>query len=531
VANLLLSRGTGRRAELSIRAAIGAGRGRIVRQLLTECVLLALLAAGVGLLMGVLGVRVLMTYALVDLARGLETISVSLFDPWVTGFTLVLAVGTVAAFGPVPAVRLSSIDLMSSLRGAAVSGDEPVHHRTQAALVAAEIALAVMVVCSAALLMQSLSALRSVSLGFTPDNLVGLDLLLTDPDYGSSRNVGRLAMQAVALSEDMPGVQAAAFASALPLEGFMDIIFDIPGRPHLEGHSFTGNVQWRFVSANYFDVMDVPLLAGRTFHEQEGSPTALINQTLADEFWPDANPVGQTILLGQGLGVAFESRGPTEIVGVVGDLRGRLDLDPFPTIYQTPAQIPDDAMALMNGNGPAKGFIVRSRSGIDPISTGMAVKEELEAVLGVPVLDVRTMDRLIADSVTSRRSTLLIVNLFAGAAVLLASVGVYSVVSYGVRQRVREIGLRSALGARTGDILRLLLCETLRTTAIGALLGGVGSLALAPVLRAQLVGIEPWDPVTLTAVPLILLSVALVAASIPALQALRVSPTTALRDH
>ena len=530
VANLLLARATGRQREIAVRSAIGARRGRLVQQLLTESLLLALSGGVLGLFLGSWGVRALLALTPGDLPRAHEMSSTPALDPWVAGFTVTLAVVTGVLFGVFPALLLSRPDLTSALKDS--SGQARVglgRHRTRSVLVAAEVGIALVLVCGAVLLMRSFAAIHAVHLGFEPHNLLTMQVSLAGSGYAKSDAVDRLARQFVERAERIPGVESAALANSLPLSGRQDMIFDIPGRPPLKGFKFTGDVQWRFVSAHYFDVLRIPLLSGRVLRERESHSTVVINQAMARAYWPNANPVGQTIFVGPGLGSDF-AEGSTEIVGIVGDVREQLDSSVPPTMYQTPSQIPDGAMALVNGLQPGA-IMVRTRQSVAPLSVRKAVQQALLAEAELPAANVRTMDQAALGSTARRNFSLLLLGLFAAIALLLAAVGIFGVMSYSVEQRTREIGIRTALGASRGATLRLVLRQALRMTLAGVAVGVAASLGLTRLLDAQLFGVKPLDPITFVTAPLVLIVVALAAACIPALRASRVDPMVALRHE
>ena len=350
VANLLLARAAGRQKEIAIRTAIGAGRGRIVRQLLTESLLLALTGGVLGLALGSWGVRALLTVTPGGLPRVDEMAAIPALNPWVAGFTVLLSLVTGILFGLAPSIQVSRADLTSLLKesgGRTSAGLK--HNRARGILVSAEVAIAVILLCGAVLLIRSFAALHNVEPGFDSRNLLTMKVSLAGPKLARASIVDRMARQWVERVERTPGVEAAAMANNLPFEDGIDMIFNIPGRPPLEGYKFTGDVQWRFVSAHYFDALRIPLRSGRLFRDREPAQTVVINEAMANKFWPNADPVGQAISIGAGLGPDFEE-GSTEIIGVVGNVRENgLYNDPPPVMYQLPSQIPDGAMKLVNG--------------------------------------------------------------------------------------------------------------------------------------------------------------------------------------
>ena len=525
VANLLLARATARRREIAIRAALGAARGRIVRQLLTESLLLALAGGAFGLALGSWAVRALLAFTPGDLPRLQEIAALPALDPGVVAYAMLIAALTGVLFGLAPAFHLARTEptaAMNESGGRAGAGRK--QNRTHSALVATEMALAVVLLCGALLLIRSFLALHSVELGFNPRNLLTMEISLAGPGYSQSSTVSRVARQVVERVERIPGVEYAALASALPLWGKMDMIFNIPARMP-PGRKFNGDVQWRFVSAHYFDALQVPLLSGRRLRDQESGRTVVISEAMARKFWPGRNPVGQSIFIGPGLGPAYQV-GVTEIVGVVGDVRERLYFDPQPVMYQLASQIPDADIALLNSYEPGA-ILVRTRPSVAP----MSISKTVQQALGLPVAKVRTMEQVGLDSTARQNFNMLLLGTFAVIALLLAAVWIYGVMSYGVEQRTHEIGIRAALGANRSDTLRLVLLQALRMSLAGIACGIAASFWLTNLISAELFGVKPSDPLTFVAVPLVLLAVALAAACIPALRATRIDPLTALRHE
>lgn len=528
VSNLLLARAAARRKEMAVRAALGAQRGRIIRQLLTESLLLGLAGGAAALALGYWSVRGLLAIMPGDLPRLQEIAAVPALDPTVSLFTLLIAFAASGLFGLFPAFQLAGTQLSAAFNESDSRGGRK-HNRVQGYLVSAEMAIAVVLLCGALLLIRSFAALHNVDPGFDPHNVLTMQVSLAGPGYSKSKAVDEFAREFVNRTKRIPGVEDSALASALPLWGMMDMIFNIPGRTPRGGGQITGDVQWRFVSPAYFDVLRIPLVSGRLLRDGETGRTVVISQTMARRYWPGTNPVGQIINIGQGLGPAYRI-GPTEIVGIVGDVRERLFFEPSPIMYQSPRQIPDADMALLNGYEPGA-ILVRVRPGVAPMSVSPAVQEALLASGQISPANIRTLERAGLDSTARQNSNLLLLGLFAAMALLLAAVGIYGVMSYAVEQRTHEIGVRAALGASRRDTLRLILSQVLRLTAAGAGVGVLASLALGRLLRAELFEVKPSDPLTLASVPLILLAVALAAAAIPALRATRIDPVAALRHE
>jgi putative ABC transport system permease protein len=530
VANLILARASVRAREIAVRAALGAGRGRIVRQLLIESLLLALAGGAIGLMLGSWGVRALLALAPGDLPRIQEMAASPALNPEVAGFTLLLAIATGVLFGLIPAIQLSRTDLTVAIKdSSARAGGGHKQGRTRGTLVATEVAIAVVLLCGAVLLIRSFAAMHSVNPGFDRNNLLTMQTSLAGSGFSHSSDVDLFSRQFAQRAELIPGVESAAVASALPLFGLMDMIFDIPGRTPLNGQPFTGDVQWRFISSHYFDVLRIPLISGRLLQEHEPGRTAVISEAMARKYWPGANPVGQSIFIGPGLGPAYQG-GMTQIVGIVGDVRERLELDPSPVMYQTPSQIPDADMALLSGYEPAA-VLIRTRPGVAPMSVSQTVEHLLLAENSLAVSKVRTMQEAALHSTARQNFNVLLLSLFAGIALLLAAVGIYGVLSYSVEQRTQEIGIRAALGARRSDTVSLVLRQTLRTALAGIVPGVVASLGLTRLMRAQLFGVTPSDPLTFIVVPIVLVIVALAAAYVPVRRAARVDPAVALRHN
>jgi predicted permease len=532
VANLLLARATGQQKGVAIRVALGAGRGRIVWQFLTESLLISLAGGVLGLALASWGVRALLALAPGDLPRVEEIGAIPGLNPWVAGFTVFLSLVTALLFGLFPSIQVSRTDIASMLKESdGRSGTALRHNRARSILVVAEVAISAILLCGAVLLMRSFSALHTVDPGFDSRNLLTMKVSLVGPNYACASAVDRIARQLVERVERIPGVQTAAMSSELPFENGLDMSFNIPGRPPVEGFKFTGDVQWRLVSAHYFSAMRIPLRSGRLFQDQEPARTVVINEAMARKFWPNANPLGQAILIGAGLGPGFDE-GSVEIVGVVGDVReGGLKYDPPPVMYQLHSQICDGAMKLVNGLLPAS-VIVRTKQGVAPLSVSHLVQEVL--LVGdtqLPAMRVRTMESLSLTSTAQQNFNLLLLSVFAALALLLATVGIYGVISYGVTQRTREIGIRRALGAQRADVVRLVVGQGLVPTLIGIAVGLAGAFALTRFLVSLLYGVKPTDPLTFVAVSLVLAGTALFACYLPARRAAKVDPMVALRHE
>jgi putative ABC transport system permease protein len=482
--------------------------------------ILALAGGAAGLLLGSWGLRVLLRLTPGELPRAQEMASIPALDPRVVVFTVLLAALTGVVFGLIPAMQASRTDLSSALK---------TRLRTRGLLAGSEVAITVVLLCGAILLIRSFAAMHTVSLGFEPQHLLTMEVSLVGPGYAQSSVVDRLGRRLVERAEQIPGVESATLASALPLFGRQDMLFSIPGRATVDGKNPRGDVQWRIVSAHYFQVLHIPLISGRLLREQEPGRTLVISQAMARKYWPDGNAVGQSVIVGSGLGPEYES-GISEIVGIVGDVRERLDIEPSPVMYQMPSQVQDGSMALVNQFDTAA-ILIRTRPGIAPMSLSPAVQQALLTTDQLPVAKIRPMSQVRLDSTARQNFNLLLLGLFAAIALVLAATGIYGVMSYSVAQRTHEMGIRAALGAGRSHTLKLILVEALRMALAGAGVGLAASYWLTRLLSAQLFQVKNTDVATFVVAPAILTAVALAAAWIPALRATRVDPLVALRHE
>ena len=529
VANLLLVRATGRKREIAIRAAVGAGRGRLVRQLLTESVMLSLAGGVLGLIAGYAGIRAILSVSPGNIPRiGLQGSGVGL-DWRVLGFTLGLSIVTGILFGLVPALQSSRADLNNTLKESSNrSGTGLRHNRTRAVLVTTEMALALVLLVGAALLIRTFLAIRQVNPGFDARNVLTMRMSLTGPQFEKSAGVTQVVHDAVRRIGALPGVEVASSTCCVPLEGGFGLPFQIPGRP--EGPTSKGGAGWTMVSAGYFEAFKIPVLRGRTFTEQDdsGPPVVIVNQALAKQFWPKSDPLSDRMIIGRGVGPAFNDEPPRQIIGVVGDVRdGALNRDPRPNMYVLSAQITDGENALVSQVVPWA-WVIRTR--VAPLSLSSAIQKELrEASGGLPVARIRTMEQTISRSTAAENFNMLVLTIFGCAALLLAAIGIYGLMAYSVAQRTQEIGIRLALGAATGSVRNMVVFQGLRLAVAGVAVGLAGAFGLTRLIASLLFGVKALDPMVLSAVSVMLIGVALVAVWIPALRAGRVDPIHALR--
>jgi putative ABC transport system permease protein len=530
VANLLLVRATMRKREIAIRAAMGAGRGRIIRQLLTESALLSLGGGVFGLALGYFGVRALLTINPGNIPRIGEQGAAITLDWRVLAFTVLVSLGTGILFGLIPAFNASHADLGLTLKeSGSRSGSGLSQNKARAALIVTEVALALVLLVGAALLIRTFAALRGVNPGFSTDKILTMEMSLTGTRYETSAAVNQLVRDSQRRVESLPGVVAFASTCCLPLEGGFGLPFIIEGRPLTDGPAH-GGAGFRPLSPRYFDVFKIPLLRGRmlTDHDDAGSePVVLINEGMAKKYWQDANPVGQRITIGKGVGPEFEEP-PREIVGIVGDVRnGGLDSDPEPIMYVPVAQMTNGQTALDNRIIPIT-WIVRTK--VEPFSLSTEIQQQLRiASGGLPVSHIRSMDQVRSESTQRTDFNMTLLVIFAGVALLLAAIGIYGLMAYSVQLRAQEIGIRMALGAGPQDVRSMVVKQGMRLALIGVFLGVAAALALTRLMASLLYGVKPWDPAAIASVALLLSAVALLATYFPARRASRVDPMIALR--
>jgi len=520
VANLLLARASGRQREIATRVALGAGRSRVIRQLLTESLALGILGGAAGLLLGVGSLRVLLAITPWSLPRVNE---VGL-DARVLGFTLVISIGTAAVFGLASALTATRQDVAAALREGGRAGESAGRRRVRDVFVAAETGVSLVLLVGAGLLMVSFIRLHRIDPGFDPRNVVTATFDHTPKGYDKSAALWRFERQVLEQLRALPGVESAAGTSVTPLAGQWNIPVTVEGRPD----ATEGAVQWRAISPGYFQTMRIPLVRGRSFasaDDASATDVAIITRSMAEHYWPGGEAIGQRILLGvfQGKVSADPPVRAREVIGIVGDTRDiSLDRSPARTVYIPQAQVPDDwGMSL-----PA--FVVRSSGGSQVGRAALTrVIRETDPRLRPPL--IQPLTDLMAISIAGQRFTMLLMALFAGLALLLTAIGIYGVITYTVGRRQQEIGVRMALGARGGDVLRLVVMQSMRPVVFGLAAGSVAALLVTRVLTGMVYGVGVRDPLTFAFVIGVLAAVAIVAAYLPGRRATRIDPSVTLR--
>ncbi len=509
VANLLLVRAAARQREIALRTALGASRLRIVRQMITESVLLALVGGTIGTLLAIWGVDFLVALS----AGSIPPTAHVRIDATVLGFTLLISVVTGVLFGLAPALRTMKLNLSESLKEGGRSGSESGRSRTRNILVVLESAVAVVLLIGAGLLIRSLVQLQNVSPGFDAHNVLTMRVDLPRAKYDKPEKAANFFSQLESRLAGLPGVETVGLISELPLSGQPnDMPYSVEGRPPVSIDQSLDD-DFRRVNRNYFASLRIPLLRGRNFTEQEVRQSAkviIISDLLAREVFPNEEPLGKRLILSMG-------KDPFEIIGIVGDIRHRaLESEPRAAMYLPTQQTP-----WMN---------VVLRTTVDPSTLAGAVRKEVQGIdPDQPVADVKTMDQWMEIAVAAPRYRTALLGLFALVALVLASTGIYGVMSYSVSQRTHEIGVRMALGARRVDVLRLVIRQGMVLVIVGVTLGVIGAIALTRVMSTLLFGVTAKDPLTFAAVAALLTLVAFVACYLPARRATKVDPLVALR--
>jgi putative ABC transport system permease protein len=522
LANLLLSRASARHKEMAIRSALGASRRRLIRQLLTETSLLALIGGAIGLFLSWRGINFLMALSPANLPRAGEVN----IDGRVLTFTLIISLLAGVIFGLIPALQASKVNLNEELKSTSKGApDAGRRDRARGFLVVAEIALSLVLLITAGLLVKSFLRLQEVSPGFNGDNLLLVRLSLPPSTYSNRAAITVFFDKILPQVANLPGVNSVGAANVLPLSGMnVRSDFTIVGRPPVLPTEKPAS-QNRWVSPGYFQTLGIPVLKGREFTPQDNAQApgvVIVDEALAKRYWPNESPVGSHLLLEDGSPQPRD----VEIIGVAETVKHvALDEEPTATFYAPIAQIPEDTVSFLAAN-----CSLAIRTGPKPLTLETAVRREVQNVdKNIPTSNTRTMEQFLSSSTAPRRFNLLLLTIFACTALLLAITGVYGVMSYSVTRRYHEIGIRIALGAQSSDVLKLILGHGVKLVVIGIVIGLAGGIASTRLISSLLFGISAVDPLTFALTPLILVIVAVLACYIPARKATRVDPVIALR--
>jgi putative ABC transport system permease protein len=534
VANLLLARATERRREIAIRAAIGGSRGRIVRQLLTESVLLSLVGGACGLLVGLLGIRALLAVNTAGLPRiGQDGSAVGL-DWRVVAFTVVVSLATGLLFGLIPALASSRADLTTTLKeSAGRSGSGGHQNRTRSVLVVAEVGLAMVLLIGSALLIRTSVALGHVDPGFDASHVLTMRMSLTGARFQTSAGVEQVVRDGLERLRAIPGVVAASTTCCVPLQGGYGLPYIIVGRPLPQGQPFHGGGTWTTIAPGYFDVFKIAVKRGRVFEDRDragSTPVVVINEALAKKEWKSGDPLNDRLVIGRGVMHEFADEPERQIIGIVADTRdGGLNNDPQETMYVPQAQLPDAANALNVRLSPLA-WVVRTQG--EPHAFSLPIQDRLRQSTGLPVTDVRSMDEVVSLSTSRERFNMWLMTVFGVSALVLAAIGIYGLMAYSVEQRTQEIGIRLALGAGLAEVRRMVIFQGARLALAGVVVGVGVAIALVHFIAsitALLFGVGPLDPLVFVGTPVLLLLVSLGSVWLPALRASRVDPIIAMR--
>ena len=532
VANLLLARSTARRKEMAIRSAMGASRARVVLQLLIESVLLSLAGGAAGVALAIAGTKAV----LAAVPGGLPRMESIVVDGWVLAFALVISLFTGVIFGLAPALESSVTDIQETLKEGS-RGSTAGPHRLRRLLVISEVSAALVLLIGAGLMLRTMRHLGGVNPGFEPARVLTFSASLSPADTVTSDRILQTLDRIVAGVRAVPGVTNASQSTLLPLNGSDDELpFYIVGRPRPASQ---GDMNWALLYAtgpDYLKSMGIPLLRGRYIEPRDSrrvAPVAVIDEVLARTVFPNEDPIGKSIAVAD-LGPELASQGTfaMEIVGIVGHVNHwGLDTDEKAKVrselYLPITQVPEPFM-----KGVASGISFVVRAGADPRSIVPGIRHAVaETGNQQPVYNLRSMDEIVTASIGDRRFSMLLLGIFAGLALVLAVVGIYGVISYAMAQRTHEIGIRMALGARPGDVLRVVVAQSMAPVLAGVVIGLAASFGLTRLMANMIYGVKAGDPPTFCAVALVLSAVALAATIIPARRATRIDPTITLRHE
>src|SRR6185369_5182580 len=517
VANLMLARASGRQREIAVRTALGASRWRIVRQLLTESVIVALIGGGLGILVGFWGIDALRAGNPGDAAKYAPGWYQLGINPTVLLFTLGLSVVSGIVFGLAPALQVSKPNLNNSLKEG-MRGTSSASHRLRSSLVVFEVALSLMLLVGAGLLTRSFLSLLKTDPGFNPDHVLTMNLVLPRVKYKDEPAVAAFYNDLVQRVKAQPGVESAAFVNYIPLGGSNSSnSYLVEGEPEPPpGQEHDG--RYRVATPDYFRTMEISIVRGRPFTEQDKAgapPVVIVNETLARQHWPGQDPLGKRIRFNER---QLEKAPWMEVVGVIKDVKHELNIPIEPEYYLPHAQDSWNGMVLV------------ARTSVDPASLSAALRQQVWAIdKDQPVFDVKTMQEVRSTSVAIYSFSSVMLAIFAGIALVLAAIGIYGVMAFAVTQRTQEIGIRMALGARTADVLKMVVTHGMKLALLGMVIGLAGSWALTRFIEKLLVGVQPTDLLTFSLVSVCLLVAAFVACYLPARRATKVDPLVALR--
>jgi putative ABC transport system permease protein len=521
VANLLLARAASRAREIAIRTALGASRLRVVRQLLTESVIIAVAGGALGLWIASLSLDPLLRLS----AGAVPDPSGIHIDRWVLAFTIGASLLTGIFFGLLPALRTASLDIRETLNESGRSTSAgAANHRLRSALVISEFAIAMLLLVGAGLLLRSFERMQTAAAGFAPDHLLVADVPLSQNAYPKPEQRFAFFDRLLESARQIPGVRSAGAASFLPMSGIGGLLhFNIYGRPPKSPHEYIA-AGYRTVSEDYLETLGVPLMAGRNIRrtdDEKAQAVVVVNMSFAKQYFGSESPLGKRMQLGA---IPDQTVPWMEIVGVVGDVRRGLGTDPQAEMYlpykQADAVLPVFALSIV------------LRTGVDPAAEASALRGVLAGIdKNQPLVKVRTMEDNMTASAAQPRFRTLLLGLFALLALLLSTIGIYGVMSYSVTQRLHEIGIRIALGAQPKEVFRLVTGQGLRLALIGVAVGFAASLALTRVLHSFLYEISALDPITYVTVAVVLMAVGLLASFLPARRATSVDPLIALRHE
>jgi putative ABC transport system permease protein len=519
VANLQLTRAASRQKEMAIRMALGAGGGRLLRQLLTEGVTLALLGGGVGLLLALWGMKAMLAMVPAGMLPRAGEINL---DGRVLAFALGASLLAGIVFSLAPALQVLQVDVNGALKeGGGKTGAGAPRGRLRKVLVVVEVALALTLTVGAGLLLRTFANLRGVEPGFEAHNVLTFEIAPRGKNYDTVAKLNDLYRRALEVSRSLPGVEAVALTNKLPLDRWFNLPYRLAGQSE-----WSGSTEYRLISPDYFSVMKMAVRQGRLFNESDtagAEPVMIVNEAFARRNFAGVEPLGQQLCVGCEYGDAAQRR----VVGVVNETKQQSLSEAAPaTVYIPLAQAAEKVRQAMQQAS------ILLRTAGDPLLLSAAIQNEMRQLEpNAPVRNVRSLDQLIGRSIAPQRFNLSLLSLFAGLGLLLAAVGIYGVMAYSVTQRTHEIGIRMALGAQSRDVLKLVVGQGMALALVGVVLGLLASVGLTRLLKSLLFGVSATDPLTFAAIALLLTLVAMLACYLPARRATKVNPLTALRHE